>query len=321
MRDDIHIKERLLAFIQKETDAKENAMIQKWLEKSEQNVNLFLKLKKLYEEDEHPNYLSESQLEEQWEKVKAQMEPDQRTPPKKFWIVGVAASIVALFAVAGIWLQQHKSYEQLPETIYQTNGGERKSVLLADGTSIWLNANSKLVVSNSFGISDRDVKLEGEAWFDVASNPNQPFGVSVGEVSIQVLGTQFNVNAYEWNPQIVTSLEEGEISYSDGKAPLIFLKPGEQVSYNKLEQSSSLKSFNSKDYAAWRSNKLLLKNAPLKIAIQEIENFYGIQLQSSQVIGDQDLINMTLDNESPKETIDLLNTITSNHFTMKNNSP
>ncbi|MBD8489157.1 FecR domain-containing protein [Echinicola sp. CAU 1574] len=321
MRNNIYIQQKLLAFIQKKTDAKDNELIQQWLEESEENVNLFLKLKKLYEEEDHPDYLSKNEIEDQWLKLEEGIEKKSIHSDRYKWLMGAAASVLILIAFSVFWRFGPEKEGPQKETIYQTNTGETKSVMLADGTLVWLNAGSKLVVSNDFGQEDRKVTLEGEAWFDVKKNTMKSFVVKTGNIKVKVYGTQFNINAYEWAPTISTSLEEGSISYSDGLSAELFIKPGEQVIYHKVEKSTTLKRFNTMDHIAWKSNKLVLKDVPLSLAVRKIENFYGIQLNADSKLADGDLITMTIENDSPQEIVDLLNTITTNQFTMKNYSP
>ncbi|WP_200978266.1 FecR family protein [Echinicola sp. 20G] len=321
MRNNIYIQEKLLAFIQKKTDVKDNELIQQWLEESEENVNLFLKLKKLYEEEDHPDYLPKNEIEDQWLKLEEGIEKKGVRSNRYKWLMGAAASVLILVAFSVFWRYGLPPEGPQKESMYQTNTGERKSVMLADGTLVWLNAGSKLVVSNDFGQEDRKVTLEGEAWFDVKKNAKKSFVVKAGDIKVKVYGTQFNINAYEWNPTISTSLEEGSISYSDGMSGELFIAPGEQVIFHKVERSTTLKRFNTMDHIAWKSNKLVLKGVPLSLAVRKIENFYGIQLHADSQLADGDLITMTIENDSPQEIVDLLNTITTNQFTMKNYSP
>lgn len=322
MRNDIDVYAKLLAFIQKKTDEEENTLIQRWLEESEENVNLFLRLKKIYEEEDEIAYIPESELQAEWQRVEAEIHPKGRKLNIKTYR-GIAATALVLLGIWGIWgvFKHSTPTDSSLEKMYHTNAGERKSFTLPDGTLVWLNASSSLWISGNYNQADRKVRLAGEAWFDVAKNREKPFSVNAEEILITVLGTQFNLSAYEWDQGIVASLDEGVITYSDGQGADLILRPGDQVEYLKKDKSSTLQRFPDNRHNAWKHNKLILKDCPLSLSIKRIEDFYGIELSASKPIDGQDLISMTIDGDSPQEVIELLNTITDNHFTMKNNSP
>src|SRR5690606_22071977 len=140
--------------------------------------------------------------------------------------VGIAASIVLVVCVAFV-LGQHKSTP--PEHVVRTFSkdetvavqtdstelrinprGQKSVMLLEDGTKVWLNADSKLTYSRNFAQGDlREVFLDGEAFFEVVSNPQKPFVVHTSALNIKVLGTSFNVKSYSDDSRIETTLVEG----------------------------------------------------------------------------------------------------------------
>lgn len=162
---------------------------------------------------------------------------------------------------------------------FSTSAGEIKKVTLKDGSSIWLNANTIVKVSNLFNVENRSVELiSGEAYFDVAHNETLPFTVSSKGYSIKVLGTKFNVVAYE-NIPFKTSLLEGsiELSKCTEKEEILKIVPNETVEEIKGELIS--KSNIDREELMWRKGVLSFRNSPLEVVAQRFETCYGISIE------------------------------------------
>ena len=315
MNDDIHIKAKLLDFIQNKTSQEDNLKIQRWLEEREENANLFLKLKKLFDEDNHPEYLPKREVNKEWNKVSASLISEIKKPVLKIAYIRAVATILLLIGIFALVFKNNLLNK--PQVCYTTQSGERKSFNLKDGTEVWLNASTTLTIDNRFNKEERIVFLEGEAWFNVTKSQQKPFKVIADEVTVKVLGTQFNVSAYNWDNKTTISLEEGKISLTDGISLPIIMKPGEQADYSKIEQSMSLKRLSGSKLSVWKNNVIEFENTPLPLVVKRIENFYGIKLVSDRQLKSTDLINMRIDNETPADVIHLLNIITNNNFIME----
>src|SRR5690606_31670859 len=109
--------------------------------------------------------------------------------------------------------------------------GVRKQLVLPDGTKVWLNADSRLVYDGLLEGDTREVRLEGEAYFDVTRNVNRPFIITTDKISIRVLGTTFNVKAYPDDARTEATLISGEIELSVNDRPRekILMQPNEKV--------------------------------------------------------------------------------------------
>ncbi|MFR3331576.1 MAG: FecR domain-containing protein [Odoribacter splanchnicus] len=158
--------------------------------------------------------------------------------------------------------------------------GQTYHVLLADGTQVWLNAATELQFPTNFGGSFRNVKLKGEAYFEVTKNLELPFRVEIApEISIEVLGTSFNVKAYGNEDKIEALLEKGKIRMEvNGDSVELF--PGDLGSYDRLGRHIDLiRPENVDKYLAWRSGKFIFENASLSVVFKEIARWYGVQVK------------------------------------------
>jgi transmembrane sensor len=141
----------------------------------------------------------------------------------------IAAAILLLVTGAGIWMLLPRADRQL---VLDTKEGVRKKVLLEDGTGVWLNVSSHLTYPANIGSGHREVYLKGEAFFAVAKNDGHPFVIHTADLNVQVLGTQFNVKAYEGDGSIETTLVEGRVAVSRNGNSLV-LAPGEKAILKK----------------------------------------------------------------------------------------
>ena len=104
---------------------------------------------------------------------------------------------------------------------------------LSDGTKVWLNASSSITFPTSFAANERKVILTGEVYFEVAKDKTRPFRVSVNDMQVNVLGTHFNVNAYDDEDAVNTTLLEGSVLLTE-KDKKVLLKPGQQAQTTKV---------------------------------------------------------------------------------------
>lgn len=153
-----------------------------------------------------------------------------------------------------------------------TPKGGQYEVVLTDGTRVWLNSESRLSFVNSFdNQAERVVTLEGEAYFEVSKNENQPFVVSIHGQRIKVLGTAFNVNAYTENNYIKTSLVEGSVLFNKNR-----LKPGESVLFK--DEKMSIYQENMDDIIAWKNGYFVFFEETLEEAMKKISRWYDLEV-------------------------------------------
>lgn len=156
-------------------------------------------------------------------------------------------------------------------------GGEY-TLVLADSTVVFLNAESKLQYPARFEEKERKVYLSGEAYFDVKANPEKPFIVTAGEIDIQVYGTEFNVNAYPQAP-IRTTLVEGKVSVKrqdSGKE--VHLQPGQQAEYNAEEAGIKVRKVDFYTYTAWKDGKFVFEEENIESIMERLARWYDLNV-------------------------------------------
>lgn len=203
------------------------------------------------------------------------------------WYAGIAAGLLLLTTSIFIfrWTSlQSALAEKKPLTLVkETPKGQKLSIVLPDGTEIKLNSDSRIWYPSRFSGDFREVSLEGEAFFDVVHNEKMPFKVHVGNVTVEVLGTSFNVNAYPENAEVEIALVKGAVKVNTGnrtnRNKELFLKPNEMVEINKRDESHQVHSFDPIEVVGWKDGYLYFETAGLRETIAKLERWYGVKFE------------------------------------------
>ncbi|NGM64415.1 FecR family protein [Sphingobacterium sp. SGR-19] len=179
-----------------------------------------------------------------------------------------------------------------------TGPGQLKKALLPDSSEVFLNANSILIVPEGFGGTDRGVQLIGEAFFDVKPDSARPFTVRASDLEVRVLGTSFNVNAYENTHHIQVAVAEGHVGISDSDGLITELNPNDQLNYDKASGQVDL-GRTSGDIRSWTTGRTLLDRASFIELAQAFETLYGLQLESEDPAVRNGRYNLTIRSDRP----------------------
>ena len=163
------------------------------------------------------------------------------------------------------------------QTLYVPKGGEYE-LILADGSKVYLNSETELIFPSSFEGETRQVELSGEAYFEVRKD-TRPFIIKTADMSIEVLGTAFNVNAYKTNSSINTTLINGRIQvHLPDKAEAILLTPENNLCLNKSTGELSVQKVNTDIYTAWIKGEFVFRNEPLTDIFAQLTRWYDFTI-------------------------------------------
>lgn len=188
---------------------------------------------------------------------------------------------------------------------YIVPSGQKSSVILADGTKVWLNSGTTLSVPMSES-RKRNVYLEGEAFFDVVKNEKVPFVVDTKDYSVKVFGTQFDVRSYKYKAESETILKEGSISIVTKGNEEIKMAPGQAFFVDK-EQKHVIAEVNPDIYISWKDNLLKIDNEELQDLLIRMEHWYGVKIHVENYEMVKNLkYTLTIKTESLREMLDLM---------------
>jgi hypothetical protein len=159
-----------------------------------------------------------------------------------------------------------------------TTRGQQWQLELSDGTKVWLNAASSIHYPLSFKGKERIVKITGEAYFEVVHNEAQPFKIQVGNIQIEDIGTELNVNAYTDEPSLKTTLVNGSIKVSTGNESKL-LTPGQQAITLKENNSIQVKKeVNVDEVISWKNGQIQFENESLQTIMRQISRWYDVDI-------------------------------------------
>jgi len=173
--------------------------------------------------------------------------------------------------------------DPIQENILTTPRGGQFQVVLPDGTQVWLGASSSLRYPTRFGPAERTVFLEGEAYFEIAKDEQQPFYVQSKGATVQVLGTHFSLTAYPDVDEVGTSLFEGKVRVlfhenAEGKKITKVLNPGDQATVNRKTMNLTLRKIDVEDALAWKKGYFIFHGDDIKTVMRTVARWYDVEV-------------------------------------------
>lgn len=178
-------------------------------------------------------------------------------------------------------------YEKAPEEPQSEQSGYNKievpkgaeyRLVLSDGTRIWLNSDTRLNYPTNFEKNVREVEIHGEAYFEVSHDTRKPFIVHIGELTVTVLGTEFNVNT-RIPTHVRTTLVEGKVQVTFKEGIPYILTPGEMASTDVFSGQTTVEQVNIQKYIAWRHGRFCFEEATIEEIMQELSLWYDLQVE------------------------------------------
>lgn len=255
--------------------------LRKWIELSPENKKVFFKQQDLWEALNPLFEVSDSDIEKaEWKVLgKAGIVPRGSGFIRKlvvFWSRVAAVAILPLLAVT-VYLLVKSDDVEIQNITLSTDYGCTSKASLPDGTVVWLNANSSLEYSQVMTGESRDVKLCGEAYFNVRADESHPFVVNTPYISVTATGTEFNVNAYD--KDVSVTLADGKVEVADADAgSCVSLRPGEHFEIIGGKQSVS-KDVDLDRYCAWRNGMLIFEDDSIYRICRRLEQIYNVEFQ------------------------------------------
>jgi len=237
-----------------------------------------------------------------------------RSGNRHFNLQKIAATLlIPALLVSGIYIYYLKNTIQPAEIVWQTIEtlpGQRSNVKLPDGTTVWLNSETKLTYPVPFSRESREVKLLGEAFFDVTKVEDCPFLVDIGDIDVKVLGTKFNISNYLSDERSEIILESGQVElYSKenaAKNAQLIMSPGEKAVYLKQERTLSIHPVQADLYTAWIDGKLIFRDDPMNEVVTKLSHWFNAEIIITNPTISRYTYTATFQNESLEQVLELL---------------
>lgn len=252
----------------------------------------------------------------------------QRATPKKPGLLSynhnssqwIKVAAILLFSVLLSLAYYTVSYEKEPDNsvVYKekiAEPGEKVQFILSDGTQVHLNSGSRLEYPSTFDATTREVRLEGQAYFDVVHDDSHPFLVHTEEITIKVLGTSFDIRSYPEEEEAVVAVAEGKVVVHETGSDKtssevnnsVVLEANQWTNYRSSEQSFTTKFGDVSKLIAWNEDVLFYENEELEEVAYQLERWYGVTIN----FADEEIKDCVIQGEHRRETLDnVLETIT-----------
>ena len=264
-------KDILYKFFEGNASFEEEAAVKQWMEESAENRLAFLKERKLFDA---MLLLGNEEIIKNGKKRFSINLSSLRTE-----LIKIAAVVAITLGGSYFYYQSSLEKELMAMQTITVPAGQRINITLVDGTNVWLNARTSLSYPVKFGKNNRQVVLDGEAYFDVTKDKSKPFIVQTNNYNVEVLGTKFDVDSYSETGEFETTLMSGSVkvaSVSDSTQK-ITLKPNNKV----FLQDGKLHVTAVDDYNPyrWKEGLICFKNETFTSIMKDFEKYYGLTIQ------------------------------------------
>ncbi|HEY3369909.1 MAG TPA: FecR domain-containing protein [Prolixibacteraceae bacterium] len=181
--------------------------------------------------------------------------------------------------------------------------GQRSKIILPDSSVVWLNSGTIVTYSSNFAIQNREIKLSGQAFFQVVKNKLMPFIVNCDDLQVKVLGTKFDVNAYPNTGTVSVALESGSVELLHSKRESFHYKivPGEMAQYDVQSSNVVVNDVDIEQVMAWKDGVLYFKGSPMKEVLMKLERKYNIDIDVKNPSVYKSVFTATIKNETLDE--------------------
>ncbi len=320
------MEDLIIKYLNETATYQEKQQLLEWLKCGDDNKKLFRDIQKIWLASGDA-FQKEAQVAQAYTRFKESVEAYERSKKTTlrfplFRVVAAASVLVAIFSLGGYFVGRNSIDSSGVQTQILNNvimGKDSKgSVVLPDGTEVWLNTGSKLIYPESFSKEARVVKLEGEGYFNVVRNPQVPFFVETNEMTVNVLGTQFDMKNYPNRKSMETTLLSGkvEVRFKDMSTGIV-LKPNQKISIDKATGKHEVKEFNAQNQILWINDQQVLQNQKLSDVLQIIGFWYGMEIIHEGKVDLNQRLSLTIRKETKEEIFKLLSLIAPIEYEME----
>ena len=313
-------KEVLLRYLKGSGSAEDENIIQQWLDNNATEHELSEESVRFWDGIPHEQNIKGYSGDHILDRIHHNIKIEEGTFLSKLkpkiriitYLTRIAAILVIPLLIASLFFySQNRSFRNAVSWAeIHAPYGTRTDFCLPDGSTGRLNGGSSLKFPTQFTGKVRDVKLSGEAYFEVVSNQRKPFIVSTDNIDVKVTGTSFNVMAYADEPNTEVTLKNGKVEVlkkKDNKIKSLgVLKPDEAFIYNSLSDSGKIKSVKTSDKLSWLDGRLTFKYEPFDEVIRKLNRWYNVNIVLKNESLDSYIYYGTFQNETLDEVLKLL---------------
>lgn len=273
-------QETIIKYISGNSTIEEAEEVLLWRGESDENKIEFNRLKNAWSLSSYQRRLENSVCDKSYKKIKGRVSVKSR-------LLGMSvfryASVIVIALISGVFI--NKSYLSKSVEIAKSYNtirvpfGQTSSVVLADGSIVWLNSGSELTYNGNIEKGEQRVKLSGEGFFNISKNKKRKFIVETNSIDMHVYGTAFNVEAYRSSDFVRTTLVEGSVGICNKMGKLrLKLQPGKTVEYSKSSKILNLRNVDTTMYTSWKKGLVTFRDETLFEISKKLERWYNVKI-------------------------------------------
>jgi ferric-dicitrate binding protein FerR (iron transport regulator) len=264
-------------FLKNEASEEEITILNSWRNESSENEKLFLEIKSSWKKVGEYKADAAFDKKKAWKNIQNKIQAETKVVPLNAASkspLGILLRIAAVFVIGLFAAWAIYNSMKAPEQLFAVTGDTRTEIKLADGSIVWLNKNSSLNYPEAFSGNNRTVRVTGEAYFDIAKNPDMPFVIENAEFEVKVLGTSFNIFSYEKEEEIIVSVTSGKVLLKNKTDAELILTKDETGVINRKNKNLSKKDTD-QNFLSWKDQKLEFNNTPFSTVCLNLKSYFG----------------------------------------------
>lgn len=291
-----------------ETNADEQLEMQSWLQQSESNANLYKEISNYWNQINNVQEMNQFDTDKGWDKLYNRILHTQlnaRQQPKQIFLLSRSwmkiAAVITLFIALGTGL--YFLFPALQQwqgiTVVTSDNNNQNRVTLPDGSLVFMNKGTRISFNKNYNTAlRREVKLSGEAYFEVEHNDAKPFIVHAGKADVRVIGTSFNVQAFKTSEKVEVFVESGKVELLNPEKKAIVIEPG-YIGYVSGEKITKHKNTDV-NYLAWKTKKLHFSGADMNTVARGIQDIFSVKV----VFENPDMLNCRIEGHFENESLE-----------------
>jgi transmembrane sensor len=303
-----------IRFLAHETTPEENRLVELWINESPEHKLFFENTNRIFENNLTTGEQSEFNVNATWNKFSEEsqiaspklqpIENKKKSISATLIFMSKIAAVLVLMVAVGMAYFHFSKKENAVILAHQVS-----SYTLPDGSVIALNKNSTIQYEKQFGEATRELKLSGEAFFDVKKDPSKPFVISVNSIKIQVVGTSFNVNAYPFDDKTEVVVKTGIVKVTGNGTEIVLVK-GEKAEFSKKTKELKKLVNTNPNYSSWKTQTYVFEMTKMSEVFKTLEKDYNVDI----TLIDPEFNNCTLFARFEKNSLNEILTIIKHTF-------
>lgn len=300
------VEELLPRYCEGNVSAEEKEKVESWIRQSEEHYNIARQIQLIYLASDTISILDRVDTDNALNKVDGRI---RRSQLKRMLIWGQRVAAVLFIPLLAAYLLQLFTPEKRDIRMLEvrTNPGMTTSLTLPDGTKVNLNSQSSLTYPETFEGDIRSVRLKGEAFFEVVKNPGKRFVVTTPHnARVEVLGTSFNMEAFEWDSIVSTTLISGKVAFT-AQSGRVNIKPGEKLVYNLQANRANIYQTSGEAEISWKDGMIIFKKTPFEEALRMLTKRFNVDFVVSNNKYVKDVFTGSFTDHRLEQILDIFN--------------